>query len=182
MRPRRSGFTLIEMLVVLAVIAILAAILYPVFASAREKARAAACLSNYHQIGMAVQMYAQDSSGETPTNGGSFSGLIADCQPYTHETGIFICPDDYDRLTEGRAGSYRMASLYQGKPLDCGWDDPYNPGHTTDSSTTTLAYEAERDFAQSPVVPTYRHSGGTQFLLFDGHTRWIKGISASTDD
>ncbi len=43
---RRSGFTLIELLVVIAIIAILAAILFPVFARAREKARAAGCLSN----------------------------------------------------------------------------------------------------------------------------------------
>ena len=42
----RAGFTLIERLVVIAIIAILAAILFPVFAKAREKAKAAACLSN----------------------------------------------------------------------------------------------------------------------------------------
>jgi len=42
----RMAFTLIELLVVIAVIAILAAILFPVFASAREKARQTSCLSN----------------------------------------------------------------------------------------------------------------------------------------
>jgi prepilin-type N-terminal cleavage/methylation domain-containing protein len=57
---RSSGFTLIELLVVIAIIAILAAILFPVFAQAREKARAAACLSNTKQMGTAVLMYAQD--------------------------------------------------------------------------------------------------------------------------
>jgi len=51
---------LIELLVVIAIIAILAAILFPVFAQAREKARAASCLSNQKQIGVAVLMYAQD--------------------------------------------------------------------------------------------------------------------------
>ncbi|MBI3722178.1 MAG: DUF1559 domain-containing protein, partial [Fimbriimonas ginsengisoli] len=54
------AFTLIELLVVIAIIAILAAILFPVFASAREAARKTQSLSNLRQIGMAWQMYASD--------------------------------------------------------------------------------------------------------------------------
>src|SRR5579862_3145472 len=60
MTSRRSAFTLIELLVVIAIIAILAAILFPVFAQAREKARAASCLSNIKQVCMSWQMYLQD--------------------------------------------------------------------------------------------------------------------------
>lgn len=55
-----SGFTLIELLVVIAIISILAAILFPVFARARENARKASCQSNLKQLGIAIQMYAQD--------------------------------------------------------------------------------------------------------------------------
>ena len=56
-----SAFTLIELLVVIAIIAILAAILFPVFASAREKARQSGCLSNLHNIYQAAQLYYLDN-------------------------------------------------------------------------------------------------------------------------
>ena len=58
---RRRGFTLIELLVVIAIIGILAGMLFPVFARAREKARQAACLSNVHQLCLAMLMYAEDN-------------------------------------------------------------------------------------------------------------------------
>jgi len=181
-RDTRRGFTLVELLVVVAIIGLLAAILFPVFFSAREKARQSACLSNYHQIGLAIHMYASDFDDATPPNGGSFTGLLADCFPYTHEARLFVCPDDFDRLHERRDGSYRMASLYQGLPLSCGWPDPYVPAVIARPATTTLAYEAEQDFAQSAITNTFRHSGGTQILLFDGHARWLKGIGPKDAD
>ena len=173
MRLHRSAFTLIELLVVIAIIALLAAILFPVLAQAREKARQTACLSDYHQIGLAIHLYASDYDGITPPDGGSFKGLIADCEPYSKNKAIFACPDDFDREEEGRAGSYRMASDYQGKPLACGWPDPYNPPVLAQPATTILTYEAEQDFAQAPIRPTYRHQNGTQALYFDGHAKWL---------
>jgi prepilin-type N-terminal cleavage/methylation domain-containing protein len=56
----RAAFTLIELLVVIAIISILAAILFPVFASAREKARATTCTNNLRQFGVALSMYRSD--------------------------------------------------------------------------------------------------------------------------
>lgn len=63
---RQDGFTLIELWVVIAIIAILAAILFPVFARAREKAIQSSCLSNVKQLGTATQMYAQDYDETLP--------------------------------------------------------------------------------------------------------------------
>lgn len=56
----RAGFTLIELMVVIAIIAILAAILFPTISSARAKARRTQCMSNQKQIATAIIMYAHD--------------------------------------------------------------------------------------------------------------------------
>ena len=66
--PRRA-FTLIEILVVIAIIGILSAILFPVLSRARENGRKTVCLSNLKQLGLAFQQYTQDSAGKYPLAG-----------------------------------------------------------------------------------------------------------------
>lgn len=56
----RRAFTLIEILVVIAIISILAAILFPVFSQAKETAKQTVCASNIRQIGLAAQLYLND--------------------------------------------------------------------------------------------------------------------------
>lgn len=58
--PGKTGFTLIEMLVVISIIAVLAAILFPLFARARENARRSSCQSNLRQIGLGMLQYCGD--------------------------------------------------------------------------------------------------------------------------
>jgi prepilin-type N-terminal cleavage/methylation domain-containing protein/prepilin-type processing-associated H-X9-DG protein len=65
---RAIAFTLIELLVVIAIIGILAAILFPVFASARESARQAMCASNLKQLGIGFQLYLQDNEEAFPVS------------------------------------------------------------------------------------------------------------------
>ncbi|HEX8834464.1 MAG TPA: type II secretion system protein [Abditibacteriaceae bacterium] len=62
-RRSRRAFTLVELLIVIAVIAILASLLFPAFARARENGRRASCLSNMKQIGLAAQQYMSDFDG-----------------------------------------------------------------------------------------------------------------------
>jgi prepilin-type N-terminal cleavage/methylation domain-containing protein len=69
MKAKRA-FTLIELLVVIAIIAILAAILFPVFAQAKEAAKKASTLSNFKQMGTAVQIYLSDHDDRFPKSHG----------------------------------------------------------------------------------------------------------------
>lgn len=66
---RPSGFTLVEILVVLAIIAILTSILFPVFRQVQENGRSAACQSNLKQLGMAFAQYARDYNDRLPGGG-----------------------------------------------------------------------------------------------------------------
>lgn len=71
-RGRKSqGFTLVELLVVLAVIALLAGLLLPALMSAKQKGRAISCLSNLRQLGLAAQLYADDFNDSLPYNLGA---------------------------------------------------------------------------------------------------------------
>lgn len=64
-----GGFTLVELLVVIGIIALLIAMLLPSLNRAREQARVAACLSNQRQIALAVIMYAGENKGSPPPYG-----------------------------------------------------------------------------------------------------------------
>ncbi len=107
----KPGFTLIELLVVIAIIAILASLLLPALARAKEKARAAQCISNSHQIALAFQMYADDNQEVYPrTEGwnahGGQRGIVFDhhggaadptnrpLNRYTQNLQVFRCPSD----------------------------------------------------------------------------------------
>ncbi len=63
---RVYAFTLIEVLVVIAIIAILSAFLFPVFVRAKHAAKQKVCTSNLHQIGLAIGIYQQDNDGLYP--------------------------------------------------------------------------------------------------------------------
>ncbi len=102
MKPKRTlsrcgGFTLIELLVVIAIIAILAALLLPAVARAKGKAKAVSCVSNLHQIGLAMNLYAEDANGFLPgtSHSSRSNSWIYSLAPYLANVDhIRICPAD----------------------------------------------------------------------------------------
>jgi prepilin-type N-terminal cleavage/methylation domain-containing protein len=89
----RRGFTLLELLVVIAIIAILAALLLPALQSAKEKGRQAYCLNNIRQIGAALRMYV-DNNNEFYPNYGLWDGTswYRRLEKFHDDKKIFECP------------------------------------------------------------------------------------------
>ena len=76
---KRTGFTLVELLVVIGIVSLLASILMPNLMQAQQSARAAACLSNMHNAGSTIWMYTANNNNMYPTcyayiNGSSGTG------------------------------------------------------------------------------------------------------------
>ncbi len=108
LRREQAGFTLIELMIVILVILILAAILVPQFGLARERARKALCVSNQRNLETAVAMWSTDNPTVAYT-GGQLTAGGATNPNYTQLTsapqyalaGAFIEPDDAAGATTG---------------------------------------------------------------------------------
>jgi len=91
-RPTR-GFTLLELLIVIAVIVILASIGYPVYIGVQERAKVTKDMSNLRQIGIATQLYMNDNDGVLP--GSTTVAWMSQLNPkYVSSWGIFQSPFD----------------------------------------------------------------------------------------
>ncbi len=120
LRRCSSAFTLIELLTVIAIIAVLTAIAFPVISRARESARSSHCVSNLKQLGAAFRMYLQDYDGWYPFSvdcsipelhrdfprgwvAGFYDTTLYPEQgslyPYVRNLQVYMCPSDPDART-----------------------------------------------------------------------------------
>ncbi len=115
----KKKFTLIEILVVVAIIGILASLLLPSLKKAREKARLASCINNQKQIAISFALYQDDSEGHYPIYGTSSDDKVSWDDQLSDYDGREI--SDADKLTEElsideySAGSYLCPSTLQNR-------------------------------------------------------------------
>jgi prepilin-type N-terminal cleavage/methylation domain-containing protein/prepilin-type processing-associated H-X9-DG protein len=200
-RSARDAFTLIELLVVAAIIAMLIAILVPSLKSARDRAKAAVCLSNLRQMGIAAQMYGMDYQEQLPPSdcphaqSPEESWWLNSLQPYSRTKLLYRCPMDrstnfLDRNQpppKDEWDDYRWASFATNGMLDDpNWNSPAKvkyPAYviwvceTPENTSKTL--HIHPDLWDSPKqaqndIAYKRHSSRSHYLFVDAHVAPLK--------
>jgi prepilin-type N-terminal cleavage/methylation domain-containing protein/prepilin-type processing-associated H-X9-DG protein len=196
---KSKAFTLLELLVVIAVIALLAALLFPVFARARALARRTTCLSNLRQIAFAYRLYLQDWDEQCPPwafprgSAGQFPFVswppveAASCwaeylQPYLRSRKVMHDPGGWSvglsAQTDRRAD---YALLTWGPGGSETRENPYwrwaGPGLSLSGvvrPTETILLVEGFSTGQLAGREAGRHGDGANAAFLDGHARWLR--------
>lgn len=200
MKNVRHAFTLIELLIVMAIVALIAALLFPVLASVREQGRKSACASNLHQLYLAFALYAEDHDRYLPPYDVRVSGadwdsnmqahpvrdesaqLVACLQPYTHSTDIWFCPSDPYAHTGSTMGSVRhqFLSYFYAAPFHSYYrttprtlDETIYRTHAPIHTFEPSDLTLLTDSSRPPLyrTPFYSHNGQFNTVYMDGHIK-----------
>ncbi|HEY1683439.1 MAG TPA: prepilin-type N-terminal cleavage/methylation domain-containing protein [Tepidisphaeraceae bacterium] len=138
----KAGFTLVELLVVIGIIALLISILLPALNKARAAANETVCASNLRQLGIATQMYINDNAyypgAYTTTGTGNYAVWPARLRKYVKNQKLYKCPSQIGDFSweDGGPPSAPIANIANG---DTGYG--YNPGeHVLLASLPTFTY------------------------------------------
>ncbi len=139
---KKSGFTLLELLVVISIIAILAVSLTPAFSRAREAARRTTCGQSMGQIHKAITMYEVDYNCYPATGTGTLAytdkpqdGLNLLYRQYIDDVRVFSCPSNRMSPTELDNVAVSSSTGFSGS-LKSSYG--YSPGHTSQNSRVVI--------------------------------------------
>ena len=193
MRSTRTGFTLVELLVVIAVIALLAAMLLPALSNAQEAARQTKCASNLRQVILAALMYADENDGFFPAQpddgrpvravGGDGRNFYDLLMPYTLNPDAWLCPSAganraEDARPPGRLMGFHMNGLLitTNGLLEVAVTRPSNTMLASDAGEKRLwnsAYLRPNQMGDYLYdMPISNHRGGGNVGFTDGHVTW----------
>lgn len=153
----RKGFTFIELVTVFAIMAILAAILFPVFAKAREKGRQCSCMRNLESVGAALRMYAAEHYGHLPPTDNDLTPLLCKHLP---DAAALLCPT----LSGSSPKAYPPPTPPQLLAGGTASDYVYRGG-LCDDDAPQWAVAADRSAGA--------HNKGANYLWLDGHAKWL---------
>ncbi len=175
-----KAFTLVELLVVVAIIGILAGIILPVLGKARENAYKVACVSNLKQIGTALRIYANEHGESFPTDndGNAMESLSLLYSSYLSNREIFSCSSN-STDTSGLTSQTDIADgTAQGISFNCSYG--YDP---TKDTTINPGVALASDIPTSNGGLGSNHKNrGTNILYIDGHVEWKGTVSTEASD
>lgn len=184
--PQRDAFTLVELLVVVAIIGIIAAMLFPSIKQVYKRAQAATCISNLKQLANAFSTYAADNDGYyPPAINNVMNNYLISSRPFSELTNsyipsnskVFFCPTMTNRqygLKKTNAADWDRSSYYY-YPL---WTNSGNTvvevkqrvGVGTNSVRVILS-----DLTRfgSSTIPTFHDGKGVTVAFSDGAVKFI---------
>ena len=178
--PKSRGLTLIELLVIVAIIGILLALMLPSLMQPREAARRAACLSNLKQLGLAIAMYAEKNGGRCPMDGPipTLTGSLQLLSNVTTSARILRCYSDirvsikseqeFSRLTTNNVSYSYVPNLVR-------------LGTTHDSVVAMDRIYTTAAGSSWPADANHRASGGN-VLFADGHVDFRPKLPSALKD
>jgi prepilin-type N-terminal cleavage/methylation domain-containing protein len=183
MNKRKNGFTLVELLVVIAVVGVLIALLLPVLATARKNASKAKCTNNLSQIKRLLDTYTAENSGRMPIETGWMALLDTEMKGASQ---IYQCPstDTFPSYSINKSvasiigSSNELMDTYLSQVNNTSTtifvcDGVKNSVNIPDGNTATERSELG-DVANTTDNARVRHLAGANYLTLDGSIKyWV---------